>query len=131
MTRGKTLSERKKCTFIISNLFIYLKKLSPKTLVKKLCPNVKIIQRYLDNLAPRKTRTDKGTLQIFDARDMRQIKPCLCQSPGKSSKYIFDKYELDGVSKTTRNCVLKKLSTCISPEKRLPLSLKHKEMQLQ
>ena len=87
--------------------------------------HVGTVQHYLENPAPRKTRSDKGVSKTATARDRRRLRYNLRRKPGTISIRIFEDSGLNDVPETSRNLILK------THGKRPPLSPKHKEMRVQ
>ena len=78
---------------------------------------MKTVQRYLEDLATRKTRSDKGVSKTVTARDRRRLQYNLCRKPGKTNKRIFEDSGLHNMTKTLRNSIMKTLEKFRSPEK--------------
>lgn len=107
------------------------KGISREDVAKKLGRHVRTVVRYLENPAPRKPRSDKGVSKTVTARDRRRLMYNLRTKPGNTSKHIFEDSGLQNVPKTSRNRILKTVGKFKSPEKKPPLSPKHKEKRVE
>ena len=65
MTRGKTLAAVEKNIIVKDTA----KGITQEGVAKTLVRHVRTLQRYLDNLAPRKTESDEGVSTTVTARD--------------------------------------------------------------
>lgn len=127
MGRGKDLNDEEKSQ-IVKEL---AKSTSLEDIAKKINRHLETVKRFVaDLMKKRKTRSDCGVLKSVSKRDLRRLKLNLRKQPGAISKRIFQASGLTGIAKTTRNRILGKIAKHKAPQRRPPLSSRHKYLRL-
>lgn len=97
-----------------------------KVIAKILGRHVVTIRRFVKNPYPSKPRSDCGVPRCVTQRDLRNIRKELKNNPSQSSAVIFKEANVPELSKTTRCRILRKIASNVVPQKKPPLSPRHK-----
>ena len=94
---------RKPLTAIEKNIIIKdaAKGKTQEAVARKLDRHVRRVRRHLENLAPKKTRSDRGVSKTVMPRDRRRLQYNFLRKPGKTSKHIFENSGVHDVPKTS------------------------------
>lgn len=126
MGRGKALTVNEKEVIIKESA----KGTSLADIAQIIGRHIDTVKRFLKDPSPRKKRSDAGLSKTVNDRDMRRIGRQLRRKPGQTSKSIFTAAGLPGVSKTTRNDVLRSIASIKVPLKMPPLTPRHKLLRM-
>uniref|UniRef100_A0A0L8FUY2 Transposase Tc1-like domain-containing protein n=1 Tax=Octopus bimaculoides TaxID=37653 RepID=A0A0L8FUY2_OCTBM len=100
-------------------------------IAEKLGRHVDMVRQLLKDSSPKKKWSNCGTSKTVTARDLRHIGRKLHGKLGQTSKTIFTASGLLHVPKTTRNCILRTMTSVRGPLKLLPLTSRHRSLRLQ
>ena len=97
---------------------------------KKLKRDHRTVKRFVNEGKTERKSHSNGRPKVTTARDIRKIKRSLSANPHSTSKSIFESAGVTGISKRSRNRILKDIADQRSPTKCPPLSDVNRQKRL-